>query len=301
MFIPIPTLQRLPVYYNIFLNAQAQGREYLSSTEIAEILGVDSTQVRKDISFSGYVGKPKSGFEVNGFITHLNSFFDLKKKKKAVLVGVGNLGLAIARYSRFKEYGLEIMGMFDVDLNKIGLKVGENPILPINEMSKFITEMGIQIAIITVPKEVAQEVATALIDFGIKAIWNFAPIHLKLPQEITVLNQDLTADFLTLSMHMMKEELKNKADRPAVPANKDDLYLCMGSACHQRGSYHVLCKLKELLVAYDVADRIELKGAFCLGHCAEGIVLKFRGELITHVSKDNIEERFVKEILPLVR
>lgn len=298
--IPLPTLRRLPIYYNLFCNSYASGKEYLSSIEVADILGVDHTQVRKDIAMTGYVGKPKVGFEIKSFIEHLKDFLKLRTKKKAVLVGVGNLGIAIAKFSGFKEYGLDFLGLFDADPQKIGLRIGEKEVQSIHSLVDFVKESGAQIAIITVPAHCAQEVTEMLVGTSIKAIWNFAPVHLKVPKEIMVWNQDLMASFLTFSILSIDDP--DSAENENQNENtKDELHICMGSACHQLGSHHVLTRLKSLIAKNGLEHRIELKGAFCLGKCSEGIVLKFKGKLITRISMENIEDRFLHEIVPLIQ
>jgi len=202
--IPNPTLRRLPAYYNIFTAACAAGKDYISSAEIADYLGVDNTQVRKDMAMIGYVGKPKVGFDTCNFIAHFTEIVKLKRKKKAVLIGAGNLGIAVARYDGFKKYGLEICGVFDNDTYKIGLKVKNKEILSISSLSEFIQATNTQIAILAVPAQHAQDVADSLSKTKIKAIWNFAPVNLRVPDSMIVWNQDLGASFLTLSILIAK-------------------------------------------------------------------------------------------------
>jgi redox-sensing transcriptional repressor len=202
--IPNPTLKRLPVYYNIFCSADDEGRKTISSAEIADFIGVDHTQVRKDMAAIEFAGKPKVGFDVASFISYFNKIMKLRRKKKAVIVGAGNLGIAIARYDGFKKYGLEVCGVFDSDPYKIGLKVKTKEISSISALPEFIKTAGVQVAILTVPAPFAQEVVDTLIESGIKSIWNFAPVSLKVSDDVILWNQDLAASFLTLSIMMAK-------------------------------------------------------------------------------------------------
>ncbi len=296
--IPLPTLKRLPLYYTIFFEALEAGKTYISSYDIAETLGIDKTQVRKDIALTGYIGKPKVGYEIKGFMEHLDRFLGLREEKRAIVIGAGNLGGAIIRYPGLAKYGFALVGVFDADSLKIGRRVGEHTVRSVDGLDDFIRVERVQLAILSVPGEAAQGVSDRIVSAGIQGIWNFTPVQLKVPAHVAVWNQNLTASFLTLSMLMRKEPV-------SVPYTNDDakqaLYLCMGSACHQQGSYHVLATLKELIGYYNLGDKVELKGAFCLGHCAQGITMKYRDQIFTGISRENITERFLGEIFPLIK
>ncbi|HRZ40129.1 MAG TPA: redox-sensing transcriptional repressor Rex [Candidatus Omnitrophota bacterium] len=298
MEIPLPTLKRLPVYYAIFSDAHAQGKTFISSQEISDILGIDKTQVRKDIALTGYVGKPKIGYDVKGFMEHLDRFLGFKQEKRAVMIGAGNLGGAIARYTGLQQYGFVLAGVFDSDPAKIGTLVGGLKVQPMDELEGTIRKEQATLAVLVVPGESAQAVAERVISAGIEGIWNFTPSQLKVPERVALWNQNLTASFLALSMMMRKEPVRVPYDKSE--GARESLYLCMGSACHQRGSFFVLETLKGMLQQYDVSDKIELKGAFCLGHCSDGITMKFRDQILTGISKENIQERFLKEIFPFI-
>ena len=299
MEISLPTLKRLPVYYAIFSDANEQGKVFISSHEMSEMLGIDKTQVRKDIALTGYVGKPKVGYEVKGFMEHLDKFLGFKEEKRSVMIGAGNLGGAIARYPGLNKYGFKLIGIFDADQSKIGTCVNGLAVQPMEKLEEFIRSEKVELAVLVIPGEVAQEITDKVIVAGIQAIWNFTPTQLRVPSNVALWNQNLTASFLTLSMMMRKEPVKVPYEYS--DGEKQALYLCMGSACHQMGSFHVLEILKEMIQRYEVADKIELKGAFCLGHCAEGITMKFRDEILTGISKENIRERFLKEIFPFIK
>lgn len=200
--IPLPTLRRLPYYYNIFCDMEKTGFKYISSAAIAKKLSIDDTQVRKDIALTGYIGKPKVGFNAVEFKAHLEKFLGLKEKKEAVLVGAGNLGIALAKYSGFKRYGLEIIGIFDNDANKIGLTVSNFEVLSIDKLESHIKKKNIKMAILAIPENEAQSVTNILVKHGIVVIWNFAPIHLEVPEGIFVWNENLAASFITLSQFL---------------------------------------------------------------------------------------------------
>ncbi len=193
----IPTLKRLPLYYNIAIRALERGENYISSAFIAEKLDIDATQVRKDIAVIGYVGKPKVGFHTKEFSSHLETFLEFSKKRNIILIGAGNLGIALAKYDGFSQYGLQIKAIFDKDPNKTGMKISGKEVISMAKMNNYIAKNSVEIAVLTIPAQFAQEVADELVAGGIKAIWNFAPVNLDLPKDVICWNQDLAASFIT--------------------------------------------------------------------------------------------------------
>lgn len=193
----IPTLKRLPLYYNITKEALESGESYISSAFIAEKLDIDATQVRKDIAAVGYVGKPKVGFDTREFTLHLEKFLGFSKERNIILIGAGNLGIALAKYDGFSQYGLKIKAIFDNDPAKIGTKISEKDVLSIAALGEYVKRQHIEIAIITIPAQSAQKIADELVANDIKAIWNFAPINLNLPKDVLCWNQNLAASFIT--------------------------------------------------------------------------------------------------------
>lgn len=193
----IPTLKRLPLYYNIAIRALARGENHISSAFIAEKLDIDATQVRKDIAVIGYVGKPKVGFDTKEFSSHLETFLEFSKKRNIILIGAGNLGIALAKYDGFSQYGLQIKAIFDKDPNKTGMKISGKEVISMAKMNNYIAKNSVEIAVLTIPAQFAQEVADELVAGGIKAIWNFAPVNLDLPKDVICWNQDLAASFIT--------------------------------------------------------------------------------------------------------
>lgn len=197
--ISIPTLKRLPSYYNIVCKAFEDGERYISSATIARTLDIDDTQVRKDIAATGYVGKPKVGFDVKDFKKHLEVFLGFDNTREAFLIGTGNLGIALAKYEGFEKYGLKILALFDNDPHKIGLKLADKEVFPISKLPDLVKRLHVQMAILTVPADYAQDVADYLIASGIKAIWSFAPVSLNVPDDVLIWTQDLAANFITFA------------------------------------------------------------------------------------------------------
>lgn len=203
--ISLPTLRRLPYYYNIMITFEKNGFKYVSSAVIAKQLGIDDTQVRKDIASTGYIGKPKVGFNTVEFKEHLEDFLGLKEKKEAVLVGAGNLGQALTRFPGFANYGLNISFIFDQDPNKIGQKVNNKEILPMTSLELKVKKKSIQYAILTMRSDEAQNICNKLVSLGVKAIWNFTDSYLEVPDDVFVWNENLAASFITLS-HLVERK-----------------------------------------------------------------------------------------------
>ncbi len=197
---PKATLERLKLYHRLL---SEESKEYVSSEEIGEKLNIPPEQVRKDLSYLEYKGKPKVGYHVKSLLEELNRLFGIDKKVKVIIIGAGNLGSALANYPGFANYNIEIVGIFDKDQEKIGKKVGDLVILSLDFLERVIKRFNVEIGVICVPKESAQEVADLLVKNGIKAIWNFAPTFIKVPNEVIVRNEDISLGLLTLK-HMLE-------------------------------------------------------------------------------------------------
>ena len=208
--IPEPTLRRLPKYIELLKHLKSTNMKYVSSNLVAEKLNLDPIQVRKDLAITGTIGKPKLGFDLDELIASLNHTLNWDNLNDAFLVGVGSLGSAILGYKSFSSYGLNIVASFDNDLQKVGKVVNGIEVLPITKLQDMIKRMHINIAILTVPADDAQEIAEQIVEAGISAIWNFAPTHLKVPREIIVENAQLTQSLGVLT-HKLAEKLKRES------------------------------------------------------------------------------------------
>jgi len=200
--IPLPTLQRLPEYARYLTNAIARGIGYVSSKQLGDAAAVPPAQVRKDLSFLTASGRPGVGYPAAQLANQLNELLDLGREKWAALVGVGNLGRALAVYRGFVARGLHIALLFDNDPSKIGLKLGRREILAMDRFVDFVSPQSIRVGLLCVPAGSAQEVADTMVESGIRAIWNFAPLHLHVPSHIHVKNEDLSAQYAVLSYHV---------------------------------------------------------------------------------------------------
>lgn len=199
IMLPKPTFERLKLYHRLLLDIE---EEYISSESIAKMLKVQPEQVRKDLSYLKTVGKPKVGYRVEELKRELDELFGLKKETCVVIVGAGRLGTALANYPGFRKYGIEIVAIFDNDPRKVGQFVSDLVVLPLKDLKRVVKRFNVEIGVICVPKEAAQEVANLLVACGIKGIWNFAPINLEVPGDVLVVNEDITQSLLTLK-HML--------------------------------------------------------------------------------------------------
>ncbi len=189
---PEPTLRRLPKYLQLLALLKEQNIEEVSSTVIANELGLDPTQVRKDIQYTGIEGKPKTGFITTELIKSIRSFLNWDNITDAFLVGAGSLGTAMLGYDRFKQHGVNFVAAFDNDPAKIGEFIHGVPVLSTDKLTNLTSRMKVHIGVLTVPAPAAQALANMMIEGGIQAIWNFAPTHIKVPENIIVENAQLS-------------------------------------------------------------------------------------------------------------
>ena len=188
--IPDIVVSRLPIYLQKLNQFLREGREVVSSQEMADHLGVTATQIRKDLSNFGGFGKQGSGYNVISLISKLEDILNLKKIWKVVVIGAGNLGQALVHYQGFSRRGFEVELIFDNDPNLIGKEIAGIKIEDIADLEEMIKERGLQIAVLTVPAGSAQALTDRLTACGIKAILNYAPITLVAGDETQISNID---------------------------------------------------------------------------------------------------------------
>ncbi len=190
--VPEPALRRMPCYLAYLKLEHRRGSQYVSSTLIARDNGVDPTQVTKDLSYTGITGKTRVGYEVEPLINALEDFLGFNEMDKAYLFGAGSLGTALLHDHGLVQYGLKIIDAFDVDEKVIGNEVNDVKVHHVDEFKKRENKI-VKIGILTVPAEYAQEVALMMIDNGIRAIWNFTPVRISVPDHVVVQNTSLYA------------------------------------------------------------------------------------------------------------
>lgn len=198
--VSLNTLKRLPHYLNYLKTLDPEGN--ISSTEIAKKLGLNDVQVRKDLNAVSSGGRPKVGYNVNALMCELKEFLGYNSVNPAILIGVGNLGRALMSYRGFGEYGLNIVAGFDMNSALVGCRVDGKEILSIDDVVSYCHDNHVKIGVITTPAFAAQEVCDLLIDAGIKAIWNFAPAHVTVPEGVLVQNENMACSLALLSKHL---------------------------------------------------------------------------------------------------
>lgn len=186
--IPDIVIGRLPIYLRALSFLIAEGRQITSSQELGDRLGISSAQIRKDLSHFGEFGKQGTGYDITFLYDQLRQILKVDHMWDVALVGAGNLGKAIADYNGFAGKGFVIKAIFDNDPAKIGQPMGIHhiPVQPITELADTIREKGLLIGIIATPAEEAQHIARIMVDAGIKAILNYAPITLSVPNQVRV-------------------------------------------------------------------------------------------------------------------
>ncbi len=205
--ITVQMLQRLPQYLSYLKALPKEDNTTISATAIAEALSLNDVQVRKDLAAISDGGKPKIGYITDSLIKRLEKVLGYDDVNDAIVVGVGNLGRTLMSYVGFSEYGLNIVAGFDIDKNVINTEVSGKKVLSVKKLKNLCQRMKIHIGIITVPASEAQKVCDALTETGVMGIWNFAPIHLKVPDGVHVQNEDMATSLAILSRHITENLL----------------------------------------------------------------------------------------------
>ena len=200
--IPAPTVQRLAAYLTCLREMQEEGASTVSSDKIAQRAGSNAAQVRKDLSHLGQFGKPGVGYQVAGLRERIARTLGLARVHRVLLVGVGSLGRALCLYPGFRLEGFDICAAFDNAPDKVGRKVGDLEIYPVEELPTRNRSLQARMAIIAVPASAAQAVAQALVQAGVNCILNFAPVRLEVPQHVAVGVVDLTRELAVLSYYL---------------------------------------------------------------------------------------------------
>lgn len=212
--IPKATIERLPLYYRCLDKMDTfEDVDVVSSKDLGGKLDIPSTQVRKDLSYYGEFGRRGVGYNVNELRKSVGKILGVDRIWPAVLVGAGNLGHALVNYQSFTMMGFEITHVFDSDSAKIGNLINEREVLSVNNIDQTVRENDIKLGVIAVPTDEAQAVADQMVESGIKAIWNFAPTRLRVPEEIEVKNEDLAVGIVSLIYHLSwQEEIEAKGE-----------------------------------------------------------------------------------------
>ncbi len=199
---------RLELYLEVLENWARDGKEFITSNDIGKALGISDVKVRQDLFRLGTNGKPKVGYDINELTSLIRDIFHLNVEKPICLVGCGNLGKALAGSNFWLKAGFRLVALFDNNPEVIGGEVNGIRIRSIAEIFGVIKTENIKAGVITVPASAAQSTADLLVNAGIRSIWNFAPVNLRVPEDVVVENQSLTWGLITLSYLMSKDELE---------------------------------------------------------------------------------------------
>ena len=205
--ISMAVIKRLPKYYRYLEELMKNDVDRISSKELGEKIGFTASQIRQDLNCFEDFGQQGYGYNVKDLYNEISSILGLDRGYEATLVGAGNIGQAVSNYSRFENLGFKITAIFDANPKLIGMKIRDVEIVDIDEMTSVLNAHKIDIGIICVPRKNAQSVADELIKGGIRAIWNFAPVDLVVPDYVKVENVHLSESLLTL-IYLLNESDK---------------------------------------------------------------------------------------------
>jgi redox-sensing transcriptional repressor len=189
-FVSEVVIERLPLYLRTLQFLEKEGKQVTSSQELAERLDFSSAQIRKDLAYFGEFGKQGTGYNIKFLQEQLRRILQIDQMREMALIGVGDLGRALANYGGFVEQGFRLITLFDNAPQIIGMRIGELTVQPMTELTRVVQEKKLQIVILAVPAPAAQHVANQLIELGVRAILNYAPISLSVPSDVRVYNID---------------------------------------------------------------------------------------------------------------
>lgn len=200
------TVRRLSLYLRFLEDFEAQGHQTISSGELASLGGTTSAQVRKDLSFFGSFGKRGLGYSVNALSQSIRAILGLERKWRVVIVGAGKIGAALAQYKGFRERGFTVVGVYDVDRERIGRTLDGMIVQDQSKLEGDIAALKPEMALIAVPGDAAQGVADRLVAAGVHAILNFAPAPLHVPADVTLRSVNMAVELEILSYALVNRE-----------------------------------------------------------------------------------------------
>lgn len=199
------TIDRLPLYYRTLRLASEESIDIISSEELGRRLGITPEQIRKDLASFGQFGKKGVGYYVNELKRNVGEILGLDNHWNIAVIGIGHLGVALSNYQNFTDLGFHLVALFDKNPNVVGTMVNGVKVEPIEHLERIAKTRNIHIGVITVPAPFAQEIADQLIRVGVKGIWNFAPIKMKVPPFVHIVNEDLSVGLSSLSYHITRK------------------------------------------------------------------------------------------------
>lgn len=206
--VPEPTLRRLPWYLSNIKLMKDRGEEYVSSTQISKEINIDASQIAKDLSYVNVSGRTRVGYNIDALIAVLEDFLGFTNVHKAFLFGVGSLGGALLGDSGLRQFGLEIVAAFDISPKLIGKNINGIPIFHTDDFIDKMKEFNVNIGVLTVPINIAQDITNKMVNGGIKAIWNFTPFRIRVPENIVVQNTSLYAHLAVMFNRLNFNQVK---------------------------------------------------------------------------------------------
>ena len=197
-------IRRLPRYYRYLGELLENGVERISSNDLSKRMKVTASQIRQDLNNFGGFGQQGYGYNVKYLYTEIGKILGLEEEHKIIIIGAGNLGQALANYAAFEKRGFILTGIFDVNPRLEGVAIRGVPIRMMDELKSFVQKNDVEIAVLTIPKEKAIEVANMLVENGVRAIWNFAHTDLNMPDNIIVENVHLSESLMQLSYNISR-------------------------------------------------------------------------------------------------
>lgn len=211
--IPEATVARLPLYLRVLVDLVTAEEVTVSSDSLAEASGVTSAKVRKDFSYLGSYGTRGKGYDVAYLIHQVRRELGLTQPWPIAIVGIGNLGQALANFRGFGERGFRVAALVDADPAKVGERIGEVEVRPVEELARLVAEHGVSIGVVATPAATAQEAADALVAAGVRSILNFAPAVLSVPPGVTVRKVDLAIELQILAYYEQRKAVLREVKR----------------------------------------------------------------------------------------
>ena len=203
-------IRRLPRYYRYLGELLENGVERISSNDLSKRMKVTASQIRQDLNNFGGFGQQGYGYNVKYLYTEIGKILGLEEAHNMIIIGAGNLGQALANYAAFEKRGFVLKGIFDVNPRLVGVSIRGVPIRMMDELKTFVQQNDVEIAVLTIPKDKAIEVANMLVDNGVRSIWNFAHTDLNLPDHIIVENVHLSESLMQLSYNISRYNEEHK-------------------------------------------------------------------------------------------
>ncbi len=199
------TVDRLPLYFRTLRLIKSEGSEIVSSEELGRRIGVTPEQIRKDLASFGAFGKKGVGYHVAELVNNISQILGLDRKWNIAIIGVGHLGWALANYRNFASLGFHLTALFDQNPAIVGQLINGVDVLSVADLETTVASRNIQIGVIAVPAGEAQAVADRLVAAGVHGIWNFAPVRIRVPDNVQIVSEDLSVGLSTLSYHLRRQ------------------------------------------------------------------------------------------------